>query len=93
MVWSRLADHPEVVEACAFGIEDSVNEQTVAVAVQLKTETRITEKQLTEWVEKRIRSEAVPSRIFLVSGIPKTDRGKLNRDNVAQFCLQEASVQ
>jgi acyl-coenzyme A synthetase/AMP-(fatty) acid ligase len=31
--------------------------------------------------------EKVPERWFVVDEIPKTDRGKINRDNVAKYCL------
>jgi len=76
------------VEACAFGVEDAVSGENVYAAVRLHDWANITEAQLVEWVRARIRPDAVPSRIYSVAEIPKTDRGKLNRDNVARYCLE-----
>ena len=42
--------------------------------------------------EAHRRADAVPGRVFLVPDIPKTDRGKLNRDTVARFCLNESAA-
>ena len=75
-------------EACAFGVEDVVSGENLAAAVRLCDGANITAAQLVEWVRTRIRPDAVPSRIYPVDEIPKTDRGKLNRDNVARYCLE-----
>jgi acyl-CoA synthetase (AMP-forming)/AMP-acid ligase II len=83
-----LERHQEVVEACAFGVEDVVSGENLAAAVRLCDGANITAAQLVEWVRTRIRPDAVPSRIYPVAEIPKTDRGKLNRDNVARYCLE-----
>jgi acyl-CoA synthetase (AMP-forming)/AMP-acid ligase II len=86
-----LERHPDVVEACAFGIDDPVSGQVAAAAVRLRGEAGdapgIGMPELLAWVRERIRPEAVPSRLFAVAEIPKTDRGKLNRDRVARHCL------
>lgn len=84
-----LERHPEVEEACAFGVQDAISGEKVAVAVRLQDKATVDEAQLLQWVSRHIRPDAVPSRIFTIPEIPKTDRGKLNRDNVARYCLPE----
>lgn len=87
-----LERHPDVQEACAFGVKDVVSGETAAIAVKIKDEVTITNGELSGWIEKRIRSYALPSYIFQVPEIPKTDRGKLNRDIVARHCLSKKEM-
>jgi len=41
----------------------------------------------------RVRREAMPSRLFILDALPRTDRGKLNRDVVRNACLSAANGQ
>lgn len=87
-----LERHPDVLEACAFSIQDEISGENVGIAVSLKENTIVTEIELDQWIRKRIRPDAVPNRIFKIPEIPKTDRGKLNRDNVAHHCLSQGDA-
>ena len=85
-----LERHPDVVEACAFALADQVAGETVAAAIVLRdglatggtggagTDT----EAIKAWCRARIRAEAVPSRLFLVERIPRSDRGKTARQKV-----------
>jgi acyl-coenzyme A synthetase/AMP-(fatty) acid ligase len=77
-----LEKHPEVEEACSFGIPDPVSHEIVAVAVRLTTGSSQTQKSLRAWCLERLRKDAVPERWFFTDEIPKTARGKLRRDAV-----------
>ena len=81
-----------MLEACAFGIKDPVSGEAVAAAVQLCDGSELSAPALITWMRERIRPDAVPARIFTIDEIPKTDRGKLNRDIVARFCTGETSA-
>jgi acyl-CoA synthetase (AMP-forming)/AMP-acid ligase II len=83
-----LERHPAVAEACAFGLPDAVSGEVVAVAVRLAAGEAATASDLRLWCLERIRRDAVPQRWFMVDEIPKTDRGKLNRDKVRAACLE-----
>jgi acyl-coenzyme A synthetase/AMP-(fatty) acid ligase len=83
-----LERHPDVQEACAFGLADPISGESVAAAVVLRNGANILEKPLIDWVRDHIRTEAVPRRVYVIAEIPKTDRGKLNRANVADFCTR-----
>lgn len=87
-----LECHADVAEACAFGVSDAVSGEVAAAAVRLTDGAAITGADLVEWVRGRIRPEAVPNRIYIVSDIPKTDRGKLKRDRVAQSCMPRGAI-
>jgi oxalate---CoA ligase len=82
-----LEQHPLVSEACAFGIPDIISGEIVAVAVSLSEKDSIETNELEEWCQKYLVQEKIPERWFVLSEIPKTDRGKINRDNVAKACL------
>ncbi len=82
-----LERHNQVLEACAFGLPDEIAGELVAVAVQLEPGAAATDKELREFCLQYIRRECVPERWFFLEEIPKTDRGKLNRDRVRTACL------
>ena len=42
------------------------------------------------WCYERLSREKVPVKWFIEEEIPKTDRGKLNRDRVAEHCLDDS---
>lgn len=79
--------HPAVAEACAFALPDAAGGEAVGLAVRLHAGAAATPVELQTWAGGQIRREAVPSRIFVVADIPKSERGKLQRDRVAAFCL------
>jgi acyl-CoA synthetase (AMP-forming)/AMP-acid ligase II len=79
-----LEKHPEVEEACAFGIPDPLTDEIVAVAVKLVKGSRQTQQSLRAWCLERLRKDAVPERWFFADEIPKTAQGKLRRDALRQ---------
>lgn len=78
--------HDTVLEACAFGVADPVSGEVVALAVVLADGATASAADLQKWAGDQIRAEAVPRKIYIVDTIPKTDRGKINRDTVARYC-------
>ncbi|MBO6827904.1 MAG: acyl--CoA ligase, partial [Sneathiella sp.] len=82
-----LERHEGVQEVCTFGLPDPISGERVAVAVVSKS-TELNSKMLSSWMEPLIRKDAIPEKWFFVSEIPKTDRGKINRDNVRAVCLK-----
>ena len=82
-----LERHEMVREACAFGLPDTISGEIVAVAVCATANAPLDTETLKTWCSERISREKVPTRWFVVDEIPKTDRGKINRDLVARHCL------
>jgi acyl-coenzyme A synthetase/AMP-(fatty) acid ligase len=68
-------------------LEDPVAGEIVGAAVVPGPDHALSEPELIAWCTDRIRSEAVPSRIFLLHALPRNDRGKLNRDVVKRAAL------
>lgn len=82
-----LERHEAVAEACAFGYDDDLAGQLVGVAVTAAKGREIDLDELRQWVRQHLMQEKLPDRWYLVERIPKTDRGKINRQNVAEYCL------
>ncbi|MEM7569329.1 MAG: class I adenylate-forming enzyme family protein [Pseudomonadota bacterium] len=80
--------HAQVAEACAFGVEDAVSGEAVALAV-VPAGDAPDPSALRTWASEHIRAEALPRQIFVLDAIPKTDRGKINRETVRDHCLAQ----
>jgi oxalate---CoA ligase len=83
-----LERHPAINEACAFAVPDAISGETVAIAICFGLEKDIATADLRAWCSERIRPDAIPDKWFVVDEIPKTDRGKVNRKIVRDYCLK-----
>lgn len=83
-----LERHPEVVEACAFGVPDDISGEVVGVAIQAMDGADIGAGTLRRWCAERIKPEGIPQKWYFIAAIPKTDRGKINRKAVMEYCLK-----
>lgn len=77
-----LEQHPDVLEACTFGLPDAVSGEIVAAAVKRRDGSSLDGPTLRAWCLERLRRDATPERWYFVEDIPKTSRGKLRRDDV-----------
>jgi acyl-CoA synthetase (AMP-forming)/AMP-acid ligase II len=77
-----LESHDGVQEACAFAVADPVSGETAAAAVAPKPGQALDGATLRRWCEGRIRREAVPGVIHIVGELPRTPRGKLDRQAI-----------
>jgi acyl-CoA synthetase (AMP-forming)/AMP-acid ligase II len=85
-----LEGHPAVMEACAFAMDDAISGEIVAIAVRLAPGAVTSVESLRTWCRDRMRREAVPERWFIVDEIPRTIRGKVNRDAVRRRVAGES---
>jgi len=79
-----LERHPDVVEACSFGIPDAIAGESVGVAVVVKNPAADA-KALRAWAVQHMVPEKIPTSWHIVPQIPRNDRGKVNRDDVARL--------
>lgn len=82
-----LERHPEVAEACAFALDDPVAGEIVAVAIVPARPGAVCAQDLLNWCETRIRKEAVPARFYILSALPRSERGKVSRSQVRAVSL------
>jgi acyl-CoA synthetase (AMP-forming)/AMP-acid ligase II len=76
-----LLTHPAVAEAVCFGVPDAKYGEEVAAAVVLRGEAN--EADLVKYCRDRLAAFKVPKSIYLVTQIPRTATGKIQRRNVA----------
>lgn len=78
--------HPAISDVCAFAMPDSASGEQLALAYVSDGEIEATD--LKDWASSRLRSEAIPRIFSRVETMPRTDRGKLNRDLVRDVILE-----
>jgi acyl-CoA synthetase (AMP-forming)/AMP-acid ligase II len=83
-----LERHEAVEEACAFGVPDEISGEAVAIAIRGTPGSALNAEILRKWCVPRIHNEAIPARWYFVDTIPKTERGKLNRELLRRSCLE-----
>ncbi|MBK8085302.1 MAG: acyl--CoA ligase [Devosia sp.] len=77
-----LERHPDIAEACAFGIPDVVAGEAVAAAIVLRPGARFEPEAIKAWCREHARADAIPTRLTQLDAIPRNDRGKIVRAEV-----------
>jgi oxalate---CoA ligase len=83
---------PATMDVCAFPFEEALLGEDVGVAVVLDEETPSTLLRLHEWATVHLAKQQVPRRWYVLSEIPRTSRGKVNRAAVAELCSTRTPV-
>lgn len=76
-----LLTHPAVAEAVCFGLPDTKYGEEVAAAVVLQGDA--TEESLIAHCRERLAAFKAPKKVYLVTQIPRTATGKIQRRVVA----------
>ncbi len=78
---NTLMGHPDVKEACVFGLPHEKWIERPVAAVVLRESARVDETQLRDWLAARVAKWWLPDRVMFVDAIPRTGVGKfLKRD-------------
>lgn len=78
-VEAALTNHPLVSEAAAFVIPDKTHSQIILAAVTLQSSESGSADQLLPFVRKTLPLYAVPQDIIVMSALPHTSTGKIDR--------------
>ncbi len=76
-------------DVCTFAIEDVLYGQIVGVAVVLADTSDDTVRALHAWMQRHLAEPKMPSRWWAVAEIPRTSRGKINREAVRDACAAQ----
>ncbi len=76
-----LLAHPAIAEAAAFGVADEKYGEEVAAAVVLRADA--SEKELRDHCHERLAHFKVPKAFHIVTELPKTATGKVQRSALA----------
>jgi len=79
-------DH--TTDVCTFALDDPLYGQNVGLAVVLSDSSDATVRALHQWMKHRLAEAKMPVRWYLLDAIPRTSRGKINRDLVKETCTR-----
>lgn len=78
--------YPASSDVCTFALDDPSYGQSVGMAVVLRDTREETIRGLYSWMKSHLAEHKMPSRWWAVEAIPRTSRGKINRDAVKAAC-------
>ena len=81
-----------VSDVCTFALDDAIYGQTVGIAVVLDEPGDDRVRALHAWMRARLAEPKMPGRWWLVREIPRTSRGKINREAVKAACATQTPI-
>lgn len=83
-----LGTHPDILDVCVFGVDDIVSGQAVGAAVVLRpqptSQAATSLSQIETWCRTQLASFKTPTKWFELKDLPRTSRGKINRQKLAE---------
>ncbi|MDG2170286.1 MAG: class I adenylate-forming enzyme family protein [Opitutales bacterium] len=77
---------PAVRDMCCFQVKDEFYGQNIGLALVMDDQEPETLRKLHSWLSDHLAEHQMPVQWFLLEEIPRTSRGKVNRDTVAEHC-------
>ncbi len=87
---SVLYSHPDVLEAAVIGVPDAEWGEAVKAVIVLKAGSSICGENLIQFCKERLSSYKVPKSVDIVSSLPHTEVGKVNKVKVRELILGHA---
>ena len=82
---AALAAHPEIADAAAFAVPHPMLGEVVAAAVVLAPNSRLGERDITNFLRHRIEPMKLPRTFLFVEQIPKGPSGKPRRSEMVKL--------
>ncbi len=79
-------------DVCTFALDDDIYGQVVGMAVVLNDQQDGTVRALHAWMKKHLAEPKMPVRWWVVGEIPRTSRGKINREAVRAACADKPAL-
>jgi len=73
-------------DSCTFALPDPLYGESVGIAVVMTDPGDGALRELHAWLRRHVAAHAMPSRWWTLDAIPRTSRGKINRDAVRTAC-------
>ncbi|CAN8062609.1 unnamed protein product [Agarophyton chilense] len=87
-----LLSHPAVEQAVCFAVPDEKYGEEINAAVILKTDMKVDEKQIIDFLKDKIAAFKLPKRLFFSDDLPRTATGKIQRRIVAKHFLDKLNA-
>lgn len=88
-----LMQHDKIREAAAVGIPDSIYGEEVVCYVVMKPDALLKEEEILDFCRSTLPAFKAPKRAYIIDTLPKSDRGKVLRDNLKELWAQEQQEQ
>jgi acyl-CoA synthetase (AMP-forming)/AMP-acid ligase II len=82
-----VEQYPATQDVCTFAYEDDFYGENIGIAVVLDDRSDRSVVGLHDWMRGRLAEYKHPARWYLLDAIPRTGRGKVNRDTIRRACL------
>lgn len=84
-----VAELPDVIEVCVFGLWNEVDGDPAAAAVVKVEGSKLSEQDIVEYVAKRlvVEHKQLHCGVFFLDDLPKTGSGKVLRDKARDMAL------
>jgi acyl-CoA synthetase (AMP-forming)/AMP-acid ligase II len=79
-------------DVCTFALDDEIYGQAIGIAVVLNNQEDSTIRALYSWMKSHLAEHKMPVRWWVVDEIPRTSRGKINRDAVKAACANLVAI-
>lgn len=83
---SVIERFPSTADVCTFAYPEEIIGEDVGVAVVLAEPEDAVLLDLVDWTNRHLARHQVPQRWYVLTEIPRTSRGKVNRSSVAEQC-------
>lgn len=83
-VETRLVEHPAILEAAVVGREDEAGLMRLSAFVVAKADQAVDDAEVRAWVKSGLAGYKVPRWISVVTDLPKTATGKIQRFRLRQ---------
>ena len=84
-VEAALLEHPTIAEVAVTGVADPTWGAVPVAVIVLRPGTTATDEDLRDHARKRLARYKVPARFARVPSLPRNDRGKVIRDDLARL--------
>jgi acyl-CoA synthetase (AMP-forming)/AMP-acid ligase II len=77
---------PGLADLCCFAVDDPAYGQNVALALVLADPVPDRLRLFHALLRRHLADYQMPVRLYLVDALPRSPRGKINRDRVSEIC-------
>ena len=83
-----LTEHPGVRDAAIVGVPSELTDEEIAAFVVPRPETPVTPEELVAWCRERLASFKVPSHLWLVDSLPKTETMRTEKHKLREMARE-----
>jgi long-chain acyl-CoA synthetase len=92
-ITSRVLEHAAVLEAATIGVPDKIYGEEVVCFVVPKQGCALNDKDVVRHCESSLPQFKIPKRVIVVPAIPKTQRGKVSKNDLMKLFEEQTGSQ